>query len=98
MRSRCSLLPAPLVLGLAIAGCFPTTEPRVTYTLGGHVRVVGYLTAGDGRFLGTRLEERADGVPVFLTYGTEAVAQTRTVRGEYAFTNLEPGGYTTRAV
>jgi hypothetical protein len=60
--------------------------------------VIGYLTAADSHFLGTRVEDRADGVAVFLMYGTASVAQTRTVHGDYLFTNVAPGGYTTRAV
>ena len=84
------------VAALALAGCAKETAPKRLHSITGHVRVIGYLTAEDSHFLGTRVVDNASGVRVDLLLGTRVVATTTTVNGTYRFENLEPGGYQAR--
>ncbi len=97
IRSRrlCCLV---LASTLALAGCAEDTglEPRLR-TLSGRVRLIGYLSADDGRFIGTRLVDDADGVPVELRFGDSVVARTTTEDGAFRFAGLAPGSYVARA-
>ncbi len=81
----------------ALVGCAKETAPNRLHSITGHVRVIGYLTAEDSHFLGTRVVDDATGVRVDLLLGTRVVATTTTVNGTYRFENLEPGGYAARA-
>lgn len=81
----------------ALAGCATETAPKRLHSITGHVRVIGYLTAEDSHFLGTRVVDDASGVRVDLLLGTRVVATTTTVNGTYRFENLEAGGYAARA-
>jgi hypothetical protein len=92
---------APFVLLLAalLAGCSPQETTRPTsFTLSGRVRLVGYLTAAGGQFLGTRVVNDADGVQVDLLLGQRVVARTLTSRGEYRFAGLGSSSYYARSV
>ncbi len=91
-------LTAALALVSACAKTSPTEPDRSrTYTLSGHVRLVGYLVNFDGTFAGTRHVDDADGVPVELRYGPSVLARTHTVDGVYRFPGLRPGSYRVRA-
>jgi hypothetical protein len=66
------------------------------FSITGHVKLTGYLFEMGGRFAGTRVVGDAGGVVVELLYGTDVVAETRTVAGVYRFTGLGAGVYTAR--
>lgn len=98
MRTREILLRTLAACALASAGCGrETTIQPATFALSGRVQLVGPLTAADGRYLGTRVVDDADGVPVDLLLGTTVVGATRTTDGTFRFTGLSPGGYFARA-
>lgn len=102
MRRSCSLSPLRFAALAALAvfalvGCAKETAPTRRHSITGHLRVIGYLTAADSHFLGTRVVDDATGVRVDLLLGTRVVATTTTVNGTYRFENLEPGGYAARA-
>ncbi len=84
---------------LTLAGCFRDlpTYPGL-HAISGRVRLVGYLTAADGSFLGTRTVDDASGVPVELLYGETVLARTTTQAGAFRFPGLRPGGYRVRSV
>ena len=98
MMSRVIFTSLVLACAVVAAGCGreSPTQPS-TFTLTGHVQLVGQLIASDSRPLGTRVVTDADGVPVDLLYGTAVVARTQTTDGAFRFAGLVPGGYFVRA-
>ncbi len=88
-----------LVGALSLAGCSSRDDPvrPSVHALSGSVVLIGYVTAADGTFLGTRVVADADGVPVALLGATQVVARTTTVRGKYRFEGLRPGTYVARS-
>jgi len=72
------------------------TAPQGSYSLSGRVSLIGYLVDVDGRFVGNRVVNDADGVDVELRHGSVSRHST-TVDGVYSFSGLSPGLYTVRA-
>ena len=95
---RWRLAPATVLLA---AGCAtePTSPPPPgRYSMHGHVTLVGYQVNANGIVTGTREVQDADGVTVELVYGTQVMARTLTVGGNYTFSDLVPGGYRVRSL
>lgn len=98
MTTRARFVGLLAAAALAAAGCGrETTTQPATFALSGRVRLVGPLTAADGRYLGTRVVTDADGVPVDLLLGATVVRTTQTADGAFRFSGLSPGGYFARA-
>lgn len=96
--NRVFVLHVLIVCAMVSTGCGreSPTQPS-TFTLSGHVQLIGHLTASDSRPLGTRVVSDADGIPVDLIYGDAVIASTQTTDGVFRFAGLTPGGYFVRA-
>lgn len=101
MPTRRTLLASRIVLAalVLLAGCAKDnpTEPT-SFAISGHLQLVGMLTASNGQFLGTRVVDDANGVPVDLLSGRTVVAHTVTSHGDYRFQGLAAGSYVARSV
>ena len=87
-----------LACAVVAAGCGRDTPTQPsTFTLTGHVQLIGHLTDRNSQSLGTRVVSDANGVPVDLIYGNAVVARTQTTGGVFRFAGLAPGGYYVRA-
>jgi len=91
-------LGAALVAAALLSACGrdDPTAPSA-FRISGKVELVGFLTAADGHFTGTRTVTDADDVRVELLDATGAVDSTLTVAGRYTFTNVPRGAYRLRA-
>lgn len=83
-------------LVMALGSCSKKPTDPGLHSISGHVRLIGYQTAPNGSFLGTRVVDDADGVMVDLAYGTNVVGRVATVNGTYRFDGFRPGGYVAR--
>lgn len=101
-RTQAAFVVALAAFALLLSGCAkrkPNEPLDLTFhSLTGHVQLVGSLTAANGQFLGTRVVDDADGVPVDLLIGQNVVMRTMTSHGDYRFPTLGTGSYTTRSV
>jgi len=77
---------------LAACGEDNITKPD-TYTLTGHVRLVGTLRNDAGDSTGVQRVENADSVRVYLYQGSTRRDSTRTTSGGYRFSGLSDGPY-----
>jgi hypothetical protein len=95
---RRSVRSACLIAVVSLAGdCRPehVSGPTGTFSLSGHVRLVGSLVDAGGKFAGTRTVDDANGVRVELRFGHQVLGATSTVGGVYRFSGLVPGAYHT---
>jgi hypothetical protein len=92
----------PLWLALVAAGLLSgcgrdnPTSPSA-FRISGKVELIGFLTAPDGHFTGTRRVTDADGVRVELLDAAGPVDSTVTIAGRYMFTGVPRGAYRLRA-
>jgi hypothetical protein len=93
---RRSVRSACLIAVVSLAGdCRPehVSGPTGTFSLSGHVRLVGSLVDAGGKFAGTRTVDDANGVRVELRFGHQVLGATTTVNGVYRFSGLAQGAY-----
>jgi len=81
---------------LLLSGCGRDKVTAPILGIRGPVVLVGYLTDGTGRPIGTRVFAQADGVPVELVSNAGVVATTHTQNGRYAFAGMPRGSYKVR--
>lgn len=88
-----------LVTPLLLAGCGDdnVTKPG-TYTLTGHVRLVGTVRNVAGDSTDVQLVDDADSVLVYLYQGSTRKDSTRTTSGGYHFGGLSGGPYSVATV